>query len=243
MPGNAEVIELDSGMGDTKPCPPTLALNAIEATLAQKTKAYVQKYSAGVTICDDLVYSTWKILKSPVQPKEENVLVKAGIMPPNLAEIFPSPLHGKKNQQRLKNKRACVLTSISSRVVEQERLKREKQEKKIKRQVLRDKKKKEKEEAKSSREEERKRKKMAKESTVNASKKSQAHRTPLFVMQEEGISEGSCKWKATIFPPDTRHIVSLLIFWSNGHSYSRATTVPLRSRTCLHPRSMQAWWR
>ena len=192
MPGNAEVIELNSGMGDTKPCPPALALHAIEATLTpKKKKAYNQKYSAGVTKCDDLVYSTWKILKSSVQPKEENVLVKAGIIPPNLAEIFPSPLDGKKNQQRFKYKRACVLTSteISSRVAEQERLKREKQDKKMKRQVLREKKKKEKEEAKSSREKERKRKKMAKESTVKASKKSLAHRTPLFAMQEEGIPE------------------------------------------------------
>ena len=158
IPAGAEVVlENSSGNdpGDTTACPPHVALQAIEATLTPKKMAsYQKKFKDGVTERKDPVYATWSNLTHQVkaqaqahQPELEHPLVKAGIIPKRLGDIFPSPESNAKASRkpiRLKANRARVLTSmeISNEVFEKDRLKKQNVAEKEMRKKLRDERKK-----------------------------------------------------------------------------------------------------
>ena len=153
MPPDAEVITLEDSSQSGKTCPPSLALQAVESALTPRKKTLYQKrYSTGIRVIDDPVYTTWRNLKEHVsgqpqpEPTQENPLVRAGVISKQLQDIFPSPTHESKHQKkdtvRIKHSGARVLTSqeISDQILAQDKLKQETKVQKIERQLLREKK-------------------------------------------------------------------------------------------------------
>ena len=118
-----------------------LAPPSDKVEVAIKLTDYMKKYSEGVSVTNDPVY-TWCNLMTSVVPNDmdRRPLVKAGIVLRYVGEISPSPAVAKKEQRtRIQYKRACVITNeeISAQVKEQERVKQEKLDEKQKRQQIR----------------------------------------------------------------------------------------------------------
>ena len=147
----------------SQPCPPDLALRAIEQSLTpRKRKLYNEQYIKGCSKDRDPVYLTWSFLKqsaagrpidvSPlVQPEsssdqeDENPLVKAGVIPSGLAKVLTSPIRPQKHAMYVGKKKTCkarVLTSdeIASEIREHEIAKQTEQKEKQQRKEQRTKK-------------------------------------------------------------------------------------------------------
>ena len=97
IPAEAEVI-FEASCAEPQPCPPELALKAIEETLTPKKYArYVQMQSAGQNKDNDPVYSTWAYLRAQVKGAAspplmgDHPLVKAGVIPRRLVDVFHVP--------------------------------------------------------------------------------------------------------------------------------------------------------
>lgn len=142
---DAEVLVDSNEVGEApRPCPPQLALNAVEQSLTpKKKKTYTEKYSAGIEDSEDPVYITWSILKRKVE-QLQSPLIKAGIISPRLAEVLVSPPDPACHVMRIgrkKTAKARVLTSkeISNEIREHERKKKLAQEEKKKRVETREK--------------------------------------------------------------------------------------------------------
>ena len=110
-------------------CPPELALHAIESTLAaQKKEAYQRRYEKRGDFSNDPVYQTWSFLYGGVQGKRQelkgqNPLVKAGVIPGALADVFTTPDRPQAKKVHLNAARARVLTNddISAAIFEKDR--------------------------------------------------------------------------------------------------------------------------
>ena len=90
--------------GTSHPCPPHLALHAIQGTLTpKKLAAYQRRHAHGDDGTNDAVYATWRFLKTPVDgqqakplivaptPVDEHLLLKAGLIPKRLVDVFTTP--------------------------------------------------------------------------------------------------------------------------------------------------------
>ena len=107
VPADVEVltsIDACDVDGTSHPCPHHLALDAIQGTLTQKKLAAYQRRHAH---CDDgtndAVYATWRFLKTRVDgqqakplivaptPVDEHPLLKAGLIPKRLVDVFTTP--------------------------------------------------------------------------------------------------------------------------------------------------------
>ena len=119
-PANAEILEANTNeSGQT--CPPALALLAIENNLPCMKKAtYEERFAAGITKSRDGLYTAWANLKSQClnvnavigsggqernnqnRSEQRNLLVDAGLIPPDLDNIF------KAHSRKLQRKRQCV---------------------------------------------------------------------------------------------------------------------------------------
>ena len=126
IPVGSEVLVVAEDIGAPSECPPELALKAIESLLTpQKKNAYMTKMREAKEGKDDPVYITWRYLKQKVEqkndseplasshigidsPQRENPLVRAGLIPQDLANILtpiPKPTKhgmyvGKKEQSK-----------------------------------------------------------------------------------------------------------------------------------------------
>jgi len=100
IPEGAEVLLSGSSTGDAQPCPPEMALQAIENTLTpRKRKLYLTRFGKDLNCNNDAVYTTWRHLKKSVmQPdaqsngissKMSHPLVKTGLIPERFVDIFP----------------------------------------------------------------------------------------------------------------------------------------------------------
>ena len=127
IPEGAEVILEGSATSDTNVCPPQLALAAIEKTLTprklkrfKEKAAYHEQSSSGPA---DPVFSTWYFLTQQVHDgsgtlpqqnskgKEDHPLVKSGLIPMRLADVFCTPPEDVHDQPRYRLPKAKVLTS------------------------------------------------------------------------------------------------------------------------------------
>ncbi len=92
-PVGAEVLLKCMGQG-LQPCPPQLALNAIEKSLTEAQRSHFQKRYENernsTTQSKDPTYITWSILQKKVE-SFQSPLVTSGIIPPSLAEILTAP--------------------------------------------------------------------------------------------------------------------------------------------------------
>ena len=117
IPADAEVI-LEASKEDPQPCPPQLALKAVEDALTpKKHKKYKELEATGKTDNKDPVYSTWLYLRQQVQgiksdalPVDDHPLVKSGLIPRRLMDVFHVP-PGKEPGLRRGARKARVLTS------------------------------------------------------------------------------------------------------------------------------------
>ena len=123
------VVLLTGSEEKTQCCPPELAVRAIESALTpKKFRSYREKFSRDADNPTDPVYTTWKYLKttkenpsvlpnltSAVNPAPiSNLLVKTGVIPQSLVDIFPEAPGAKPRPVRLGRKatvKARVLTS------------------------------------------------------------------------------------------------------------------------------------
>ena len=104
MPEVVEILFEASSDEVVHPCPPHVALAAIETSLTPKKLArFAQKEARGVDDRKDPVYSTWRYLREQANGKkgtrleentttvEEHPLYKAGLIPRRLVEVFQTP--------------------------------------------------------------------------------------------------------------------------------------------------------
>ena len=99
--GSIDACDVD---GTSHPCPPHLAHDAIQGTLIQKKLgAYQRRHAHGDDGTNDAVYATWRFLKTRVDgqqakplivaptPVDKHPLLKAGIIPKRLVDVFTTP--------------------------------------------------------------------------------------------------------------------------------------------------------
>ena len=104
VPDVVEILFEASSDEVVHPCPPHVALAAIETSLTPKKLArFAQKEARGVDDRKDPVYSTWRYLREQANGKkgtrleentttvEEHPLYKAGLIPRRLVEVFQTP--------------------------------------------------------------------------------------------------------------------------------------------------------
>ena len=137
-PGAEMIVQADINTNEV-PCPPSLALDAIESTLTpRKRSRYNKRFVEGVDVKNDPVFSTWKYLKQQVCgqvecniiPSEEHPLVTSGLIPKRLADVFQIPPQPcEEDRTRLGRKHAIVPTSeeIRSAFHEKEEQKRKRE--------------------------------------------------------------------------------------------------------------------
>ena len=128
---HTDVEVLTEAEGTSRACPPLLALEAIENSLTpMKLAAYRRRDAKCDGGVDDPVYSTWKYLKRqtdgqqgelptiPGQEDDEHPLLKAGLIPKRLADVFRTPPENEKPTRRGATTEARVLTGeeISSEI-------------------------------------------------------------------------------------------------------------------------------
>ena len=128
---HTDVEVLTEAEGTSRACPPLLALEAIENSLTpRKLAAYRRRDVKGDGGVDYPVYSTWKYLKRqtdgqqgelptiPGQEDDEHPLLKAGLIPKRLADVFRTPPENEKPTRRGATTEARVLTGeeISSEI-------------------------------------------------------------------------------------------------------------------------------
>ena len=122
------VVLLTGNEEKCQSCPPELAIQAIESALSpKKFRSYMQKFSKDADNPVDPVYTTWKYLKitkegrtvAPVlpstakpEPVYSNILVKTGIIPRSLVDIFPIAHEAKPRPVRLGRKATVTSTDI-----------------------------------------------------------------------------------------------------------------------------------
>ena len=123
VPANAEPLHEVTQDSVPLPCPPSLAVQAIEGTLTpRKLSRYQRMEQSGDPGSNDPVYATWAYLRGqlggpylslPLQEKENgnNPLVKAGIIPQRLADVFHAPPEKMERIPTSITKQARVLTS------------------------------------------------------------------------------------------------------------------------------------
>ena len=132
VPPNAKVIL--EGTDNVQPCPPELAVQAIEAALTPKKRAKFENcYARGKDNPSDPVYATWRYLRDQVIGTRtpelptlvEHPLVKSGLIPKRLAQVFQIPPE-KKKYTRVSRGDAIILTSeeISHQITERENSRR-----------------------------------------------------------------------------------------------------------------------
>ena len=124
IPDGSQIVVAGSSHDNTSlPCPPSVALRAVEMTLTPRKKAaYSMKDTKGVIDNRDPVYSTWRYLKHQVDPSntersslpsledEENPLVVSGLIPRRLVDVMRTPISTEK-QARRRVAKAQVITS------------------------------------------------------------------------------------------------------------------------------------
>ncbi len=140
---DAEVL-VEAKDTTVQPCPPKLALEAIEKSLTpRKIQTYHRKYTEDVEDHRDPVFSTWRYLKKKADTEEAelpacepNPLVKAGVIPENLATVLTPPNRTKKQTIRIGKPvgtRVLTSTEVSQAVREKELKKKADEDAKSKR--------------------------------------------------------------------------------------------------------------
>ena len=113
----------DSNSTEPRPCPPAMALEALESSFTpRKKKKYNTMFEKGENGSTDPVYTTWHYLKKKVEnpdayivnptDRSNHPLVKLGVIAESIAEVFTCPADDAGHLTKMrKMPKARVLTS------------------------------------------------------------------------------------------------------------------------------------